>query len=343
MEVKLSEKSIEAEYKKYKDDGLPATKRQSTGDSPCSGCKNEFGNKAQCVEECLRLKEFQFNRPYKHIEFYCSQRHAGSLNMPQIANALPETPKTVTPATPKTTPWKRAMPKKQKKPTMVVQKPKTSWKPVPLTYAEKMKIIRGTTVCLGCGRDAKKYPLRRGLCLAKCSRAWRDGRITHSVLGVWKKMTKEEVHEARWGRYDECLIERCPHIGNRRGLCPGHYKEWYDDKILHPEFGVWFPKSKKKEGKRMSEEPVKYEINRKRTEKDGITPEIMEKVGNDVLDRMISHSILLDFKNYQEIYNELKAQVKLSRLPLNHVIFNLLSLGIMTAHEEERRRNGVHK
>lgn len=336
--MKMPEQIIEDEYKKYKDDISIATKCQNTEGSPCCGCKNEFGDKEQCSEHCLRLGAFQYNREYRHLPYYQKP-----VTLPQIANKTGETPKTVKPATPKTTPWKRAMPKKQKKPTMVVQKPKTSWKPVPLTYAEKMKIIRGTTVCLGCGRDAKKYPLRRGLCLAKCSGAWRDGRITHSVLGVWKKMTKEEVHEARWGRYDECLIERCPHIGNRRGLCPGHYKEWYDDKILHPEFGVWFPKSKKKEGKRMSEEPVKYEINRKRTEKDGITPEIMEKVGNDVLDRMISHSILLDFKNYQEIYNELKAQVKLSKLPLAHVLFNLLSLGIMTAHEEEKRRNAEAK
>lgn len=344
----MTEKSIEAEYNKYKDDTPVTMERQNVGVSPCEKCPNEDGSKDQCVEECLRLKEFQFNRPYKHIEFYCSQEHAEPLKDAQMAAPLQETPKTTELRTQETASWKKAMPKKQKKKATIAQKPKDTI-PAPMTYEEKLKIIRETTICLVCGRDASKYPLRRGLCLSKCSGAWRDGRVTHPLLGVFSKMSPKEVHDARWGEHSKCLMPDCEEVGDRRGLCRKCYRKWIGNYIKHPELGKWFPKGQKKKKEVAVEDQVEYKINLETKDDESVTKQ--EKVVSRGLlpeakqEKLISHSVLLDFTDYPLILNELRKQMELSKLPLSHTIINVLSIGISSAYEEDQRRRGnaLHK
>lgn len=342
----MSEKSIEAEYKKYKDDVPVTLERQNVGVSPCQKCPNEFGDKGECVEECLRLEEFQFNRPYEHIEFYCSQRHAESLKDAQMTSPLPEPPKTAKPRTQEVS-RKRAMPIKQKKPIMV-QKPKPTI-PAPMTYEEKIKIIRETTSwkkvfpkkkkadkyeqlkkliseggqCLLCKNKSE----RMGLCMV-CWQRWYHGRVKHPVIESYRTMTREEIILARHGNPAECLIEGCTRVGCKRGLCGKDYKKWRLGKILHPVWGVWIPKRKEAN----VEEKAEYKTSLK-TEGQKET-----------------HSILIDFTSYPDLYRIIKEISKLQHLPANHVVLNQIATGIMysedKAAEEKVRgklKDAIHK
>lgn len=87
------------------------------------------------------------------------------------------------------------------------------------------------------------------------------------------------------------------------------------------------------------EDPVEYKINLK-TKDGAVTKTMMDSAASEVLGEMMDEkTVLLDFTNYQAIYYELRKQAELSSLPLSHVIFNLLSFGLISVHEEEKRRD----
>ena len=299
----MAEQIIDSEYTDY-DNDMPVTKKavNVAGGSPCIGCPQEHKSKDQCVEECLRLKAFQFNKSYQHLPYYVKTSKSV-----QIADKEAETPKPVKPVSQETSSWKKVFPKKKKA----------------NQYEQLKKLISEGGQCLLCKNQSE----RMGLCMV-CWQRWYHAREKHPVVGKYRKMTREERILARHGNPVKCLVEGCERVGNKRGLCNKHYKLWRDKKILHPEFGVWFAK-KSKEVKQL-EEQAKYEINlQTKGEKDAF--EVKQE-------KLISHSILIDFTGYQEIYSELKEQMQLTKLPLSHVLMNVLSLGIMNAHEEEKRR-----
>ena len=290
--------------------------------SPCIGCEHEKADKSECAGFCLRLRAFQLFQPFQHLPYY--QKPVKSA---QTINALPETPKTVKPATQETS-WKKSMSTK---------------KEIKENYEQLKKLISEGGQCLLCKNQSE----RMGLCMV-CWQRWYHARVKHPVIGSYRIMTREEIILARHGNPVECLIEGCKRIGNKSGLCNKHYKQWHDGRIEKPGVGKWFPKKKKKKEVAMKDK-VEYKINL--TTEDEITPAMMDRAANDTLDgmkqeRVISHSVLLDFAGYPELYRIIKEISKIQYLPINHVILNQIATGVMFGENkaaEEKVRNVIQR
>ena len=317
----MAEQIIDSEYTDY-DNDMPVTKKavNVAGGSPCIGCPQEHKSKDQCVEECLRLKAFQFNKSYQHLPYYVKTSKSV-----QIADKEAETPKPVKPVSQETSSWKKVFPKKKKA----------------NQYEQLKKLISEGGQCLLCKNQSE----RMGLCMV-CWQRWYHARVKHPVIGSYRIMTREEIILARHGNPVECLIEGCKRIGNKSGLCNKHYKQWHDGRIEKPGVGKWFPKKKKRVAMK---DKVEYKINL--TTEDEITPAMMDRAANDTLDgmkqeRVISHSVLLDFAGYPELYRIIKEISKIQYLPINHVILNQIATGVMFGENkaaEEKVRNVIQR
>lgn len=79
------------------------------------------------------------------------------------------------------------------------------------------------------------------------------------------------------------------------------------------------------------EDPVKYEKTVK-NKNESVTPAMNQE-------KLILHSITLDFTNYQKIYDELKTIADKLMLPMSHIIFNTLSLGLFITRADEKESN----
>ena len=155
--------------------------------------------------------------------------------------------------------------------------------------------------CAICGKLESK--LRRGLCL-KCYHSWQTDQIKHPVHGVFTKMTKKELDQARWDKLGECRIPGCKRIGAKRGLCSRHYRAWIGGRRLHPEIGV-------------------FSLKHKKTEK--VTATSNEKAEEAIVD---NGEFIINFGKYPKLLQAIEKITKHTYLPIEHVIINLLEGGI---------------
>ena len=210
-----------------------------TDKSVCWRCKYEHDDKNECIDNCPRLAAYQKGQPYSHIPHYEKVEPALSEGVPEVEIM-------------------------EQKESDTIPVPIKEEKRAPLTPFG-IRIKKGQGECLLCERPAK----RRDLCLKHYQR-WRQGLDTHPVLGGWTKMTQKEINEARGFVFDECLIENCHEIGDRRGLCQHDYRKWQRGYITHPELGAFFPKGKRTKAKKIVAE---------KTLNHGISDEALRNVG----------------------------------------------------------------
>ena len=205
---------------------------ECTGKSPCYKCHYEKYDKDECSELCIALKRFRFGKAYSHIDRY-----------QKVEPAKPEAVSGVV--------------------TDVIPEIKVVETELNGKALQLKDNVCKDKKCLICGREeSDKVKIRRGLCVSPHYQNWRAGKIKHPVFGDFVKMGRKELSEARYGKFKKCLIDGCPEIGDRRGLCQkgGHYKQCQKGRILHPELGEFFTTRKRRTKMKVVEKSLKHEM-----------------------------------------------------------------------------------
>jgi len=197
-----------------------------TGKSPCADCEYVNYDKNECAESCIALQKYQQGQPHSDIDRY---RKVEPVLTEEASDVFPE----IIP---------EEEPEKQKQ--------------TPLTpFGITLKKEAGE--CLLCERKA----VRRDLCL-RCYQRWWNGLEVHPAEGVWTKMTKDKLNEARGFIFDQCLIPGCDSLGDRRGLCQKCYRKWQRGYIEHPIEKKFTPIRKKNKMKVVEKSLEKAEIDK---------------------------------------------------------------------------------